>query len=95
MGRERGESQAARLAGRIQSALLRERQKLDRRIAQRQDTYPEIPPPAEPVVVYDTECLDTKVFNQSITADWLQIDPAEDREYKPDITNPSRINPSS
>ena len=76
MGRERGESTAARVAGRIQSALLRDRQIRDRRIAER-DYYPEIPPAPEPIVVYDAECLDTRVFNDSISNEWLNADPAE------------------
>ncbi len=33
------------------------------------------------------------VYNQSVSLEWQQIDPAED--YKPDISNPTRIDPSS
>lgn len=66
--------------------------------------HPDILPADEPHVVFDAnqaECLDTRVFsdqvamhndvyNQSITQQWEQADPAED--YKPDVI--SRIGPS-
>lgn len=85
---------------RLQSAMDQMRYGQDRTIAHEAgedvDVYPDIQPGVDPIVVY--ECKDIRLethpaYNQSVTADWLQIDPAEDRPMN--SPQPSRINPSS
>lgn len=96
MKNERGESRAARFVSQVQSALALESQRRQaRRLAHEQGhvSIDRIPQDQEIVTFPQArECLDTKVFNQSVTRQWVDdANPREDAWSAP----PSRIGPSA
>lgn len=107
MGRERGESRTARIPAQIASALARGRQMAEARRQSHEQGRVAIDrvPQDQEIVTFPQvrECLDTRAFsdsiarhntiyNQSVSLDWQQADPAEDRAVF--SAPPSRVNPN-
>lgn len=97
MGRERFRNLEVRFSAKLTSALALQQWRRERTLSNEAghasppliDT---IPQDQEIVLFQPRECLDTKVFNQSVTRGWVEnSNPREDAWSPP----PSRINPSS
>ena len=95
MSRERFASLEARIPARITSALNREKQRREeRRLSHEQGhvSIDAIPQDQEIVLFQPRECLDTRVFNQSVTRQWREDPNPREDAWSP---IPSRLDPSA
>lgn len=96
MKNERGESRAARFVSQVQSALALESQRRQaRRLSHEQGhiSIDRIPQDQEIVTFPQArECLDTRVFNQSVTRQWREDPNPREDAWSP---RPSRLDPSA
>lgn len=98
MSRERFASLEARIPARITSALNREKQRREeRRLSHEQGhvSIDAIPQDQEITLMVQPgfrECLDTRVFNQSVTRQWREDPNPREDAWSP---RPSRLDPSA
>ena len=90
MARERFDSITARIPARITSALARGRELSERRLEERRSM-------TVPVVLVEgqeqaIECLDTRIFNQSVSRKWVEDPNPREDAWSP---RPSRLDPSA